>query len=73
MGLSRGRRGKESACQYRRHKSCEFDSQVRKMPWRSEWLSTPVFLPREFHRQRRLVGYSSQGHKESDMTEHAHT
>ena len=30
---------------------------------------TPAFLPGEFHGQRRLVGYSPQGHKESDTTE----
>ena len=29
----------------------------------------PVFLPGEFHGQRSLVGYSLQGHKESDTTE----
>ena len=29
---------------------------------------TPVFLPREFHGQRSLVGYSPWGHKESDTT-----
>ena len=29
----------------------------------------PVFLPREFHRQRSQAGYSSWGHKESDTTE----
>ena len=29
----------------------------------------PVFLPGESHGQRSLVGYSSWGHKESDMTE----
>ena len=27
-------------------------TQVRKIPWRREWLPTPVFLPREFHGQR---------------------
>ena len=27
-------------------------------PQRREWLPTPVFLPREFHEQRSLVGYS---------------
>ena len=27
-------------------------------PWRREWLSTPVFLPGEFHGQRSPVGYS---------------
>ena len=31
---------------------------VRKIPWRMEWLSTPVFLPGESHGQRCLVGYS---------------
>ena len=32
---------------------------------------TPVFLPGKSHGQRSLVGYSSQGHKELDTTEHA--
>ena len=39
------------------------------MPLTGEWLPTPVFLPGDFHRQRRLVGYSPWGGKESDMTE----
>ena len=39
------------------------------MPWRREWLPTPVFLPGEFHGQRSLAGYSPCGHKESDMTQ----
>ena len=46
-----------------------FDPWVGKMPWRREWLPTPVFLPGEFHRQRSLVGYSPWGLKESDRTE----
>ena len=29
----------------------------------------PVLLPRESHGQRSLVGYSSWGHKELDVTE----
>ena len=29
--------------------------------------------PRDGERQRSLVGYSPQGHRESDMTEHTHT
>ena len=33
------------------------------------WRPTPVFLPGEFHGQRRLVGYSSWNHKKLDMTE----
>ena len=32
-------------------------------------LLTPVFLPREFHGQRSLTGYSPQSHKELDTTE----
>ena len=42
---------------------------AEKIPWRRKWQSTPVFLPREFHRQRRLAGYSPWGHKESERTE----
>ena len=29
-------------------------------------------MPREFHVQRSLAGYSPWGHKESDTTEHTH-
>ena len=35
-----------------------------KIPWRREWLPTPVFWSGEFHGL-----YSPCGHKESDMTE----
>ena len=38
-----------------------FNPQVGKVPWRREWLSTPVFLPEEFHGQKCLVGYSPWG------------
>ena len=51
---------------------------IRSLDWQDShggaWQPTPVFLLGEFHGQRNLVGYSSQGHKESDMTvvtEHA--
>ena len=53
-----------------------FDPWVGKIPWRREWLPTPVFLPGEFHGQRSLVGYSPWCFKESDKTErltHTHT
>ena len=30
-----------------------------KIPWRRKWLSTPVFLPGDFHGLRSLAGYSS--------------
>ena len=46
-----------------------FDAWVRKIPWRKEWLPTPVLL-RESHGQRTLAGYSLRGPKESDTTEH---
>ena len=53
-----------------------FDLRVGKIPWRRAWQPTPVFLLGESHAQRSLVGYSPEGHKESDMTEvteHAHS
>jgi len=46
---------------------------VRKIPWRRAWQLSPVFLPGEPYGQRSLMGYSPQGHKESDMTEHTCT
>ena len=55
---------KESSCQCRRHKRCEFHPLVRKkIPWRRKWLPTPVFLPEKFHGPRSLVGYSLLGSK----------
>ena len=49
------------------------DPWVRKIPWRRAWQPTPVFLLGESHGQRSLAGYSSWGHKESDMTERLNT
>ena len=43
-----------------------FNPCVRKIPWRTDWLPTPVFLPGKSHRQRSLMGYSPWGHKELD-------
>ena len=40
------------------------DPWVRKIPWRREWLPTPIFWPGESHDQRSLAGYSLWGHKE---------
>ena len=37
--------GKESACQSTRCKIRMFNTRVKKIPWRREWLPTPVFLP----------------------------
>ena len=46
-----------------------FSLWIGKIPWRREWLSTPVVLSGEFHEQRSLVGYCPWGHQESDTTE----
>ena len=59
--------GKESACQGRRHNSCNFDPWVRKIPWTRKWQLTPIFLSGNFHGHRSLAGYSPWGHKELDM------
>jgi len=45
-----------------------FDPWFGKIPWRREWLLTPVFLPGESHGQKSPVGYSPWGHKESDTS-----
>ena len=55
-----------------------FHPWVRKIPWKREWLPTPVFLPAKSHGQRSLEGYSPWGGKELDVTEatehtHMHT
>ena len=40
--------------------------------WRRQWHPTPVLLPGKSHGRRSLVGCSSWGHWESDMTEWLH-
>ena len=37
--------------------------------WRRKWQPTPGFLPGKSHGQRRLVGWSPWGCRESDTTE----
>ena len=64
-----GSTGKELTCQCRRQKRPGFDPWVGKIPWRRARQSTPVFLPRESHGQKSLVGYRPWGRKVSDMTE----
>ena len=49
--------------------TCVQSSKVRKITWKRKWQPTPVFVPEEFHRQRRLTGYCPWGGKESDTTE----
>ena len=54
-----GSDSKESACRV----GDGFNPLVGKIPWRREWLSSPVFLPGKSHGQRSLVGHSpSVGH-----------
>ena len=63
LGFPGGSDSEESACNVGDLGS------IRKIPWRREWLPTPVFFPGESHGQRSLVGYSPWGLKKSDMTE----
>ena len=44
----------------RKHRRCGFDSWVGKMPWRSKWQPTPVFLPGKFQGQRIYCGNTDQ-------------
>ena len=39
--------GNDPICRYRRHKRPGFDPWVRKIPWKREWQTIPVFLPGE--------------------------
>ena len=50
---------------------CKFYPWVSKIPWKSTWQPTSVFLSGESHGQRSLMGYSmgSWGLKESDTNE----
>ena len=59
-GPLRGCRVKESACQCRRQRRCEFDPWIMKIPWRRKRQPTPVFLLRKFHGQESL-GATVQG------------
>ena len=70
-----GTSGKESVCQCRKHKSCQFDPWVRKIPrWRT-WQPTSVFLSGESPWTEELGGLQtivpqSVGHNRSSL---AHT
>ena len=61
LGFPCGSAGKESSYNAGRP---GFDPWVGKIPWRKEWLSTPVLWPGEFGGL-----YSPWSHKESDTTE----
>ena len=46
-----------------------FDTWFGKIPWRREWLFTPIFLPGESPWTEEPGRLQSMGRKESDMTE----
>ena len=68
MDFPGGDSAKESNCQCRRCKRCEFNLWVGKIPWNRKWLPTPVLLTGKFQGQRSLAGYSPWGCKELDLT-----
>ena len=47
----------------------EFNPWVGKIPRRTAWQPTPVFLPGESQGQRSLIHYSPWGHEELDTAE----
>ena len=57
-GFPGGSNSKRICLQCRRSR---FDPLVGKIPWKRECLSTPVFLPGEFHGQRSLAGLQCMG------------
>ena len=72
LGLPVWSSGEETACHslaglpswLRRKRTCPqcgrpgFDPCIGKIPWRSKWQPTPVFLPGESHAQRSLAGHT---------------
>ena len=70
QGLHRCARVKNPPANAGDIKRRRFNPWVGKIPWRRAWQPTPVFLPRESHGQRSVVGYSPWGHKR--WTEYTH-
>ena len=58
-----GASGKRLTCQCKRHMRHRLNSWVGRNPWRRKWQPTQVFLFRESHGQRSLVGYSPLGQR----------
>ena len=50
-----------------------FNPWIWKIPCSRKWQLSPVFLPRAFHGQRILAGYSPLGPKELNTSEYIHT
>ena len=73
-GFPGGASGKEPACRCQRLKTGERDprrarSLGQEDPLEEGKAATPASSPEESQGQKNLMGYSPQGHKESDMTE----
>jgi len=66
LGFPVGSDSKESACNAG---DLGLIHGLRRSPGEGNLLPTPVFLPGEFHGQRRLVGYGPWDRKELDTTE----
>ena len=66
QNITNGSHGKKSACSAGDPGSIPGSG---RFPGEGNSLPTPIFLPGEFYGQRSLEGYSSQDHKELDMTE----
>ena len=66
LGFPCGSAGEESACNAR---DLDWIPGLGRSLEKGERLPTPVFLPGEFHGQKRLAGYSPWGCKKLDMTE----
>ena len=47
-----------------------FDTYVRKIPWRRQWQTIPVFWPGKFHRQGAWWATVQRVAKELDTIEH---
>ena len=66
LGFPGGSDSKESACNVG---DLDLIPGSGRSPGGRAWKPASAFSPGEFHGQRSLMGYSLQGHKESDMTE----
>ena len=62
-GFPGGLVDKESACNADNARRHEFDPWDGKTLWRRAWQPTLVFLPRESHGRRNLVGYTHRATK----------
>ena len=70
-GFAGGSVGEESTCNAGHCLWCRrqrFSHWIGKVPWRSKWQPSAVFLPGEFNGQRSLMGYSPRGRREADTS-----